>query len=389
MYNYLKNDIKVKSPIVANSDHSHYKSGYALLSSTSLLDVVDGHVYWQHPNTRRDEKSGKQISTIENSPMVNDPGFSSVTQLARSAIEGKPYTVSETNHPFPNEYACEGIPILGTYASLQDWDGIYYFALGNIVRGEMSTFSMGLDPVRMAGMAAYSLMFLRGDIQPAKSCVYRGYTEKDIIEGIRETSENKPFFTEGFSPLIPLMEKTRIRSFENKINDFPVIKVENEIRSETGEISWHSNGNGYVEVSAPNTESLTGFKPASTSLLTHLKVNLQNKFASVTLISLDSRPLEAAEKLLLLATGKVGVSNMKWSEDRKSLVELGTKQTTIEVIKGEITLNGLKKAKKIIIEPLDGAGNPIKSRSQSVKKGSVRIAIGNEVTVWYYLQVKH
>ena len=59
MYKYLKETVKVNQPVAANSDHNHWKSGYALLSSTSKPDIVDGHVYWQHPNYFTDPKTGK------------------------------------------------------------------------------------------------------------------------------------------------------------------------------------------------------------------------------------------------------------------------------------------------------------------------------------------
>jgi hypothetical protein len=247
---------------------------------------------------------------------------------------------------------------------------------------------MGLDPVKMPGMAAIGLMFLRNDLKPAESCIYRGYNEKQIIEGIRESSDHKPYFTQGFSPLIPLIEKTRIRSFEKTISDFPGIKELSEIKAETGEILWHNTGKNCVEVSAPKTESLIGFIPETTSLLKHMKVNIQNDFAAITVISLDNKSLETAEKLLLLAAGQTGMTGMKWSDDRKRLVEPGSKPTTIEVIKGEITLTGLTKAKSLVIQPLDGGGNPLKSIKVTVKNGTARISIGNDVTVWYYLQVK-
>lgn len=393
MYHYLKNDLSVKSMIVANSDHNHSKSGYALLSNTSLSDVVDGHVYWQHPGTRVDEKTGKQYPWIENTPMVNNPGVSTVVQLSRSAVEGKPYIISETNHPFPNEYACEGIPILGAYALLQDWDGIFFHELANVNfnlwnSNYSGNFCMGLDPVKMPFIAASSLMFLRNDLKPAETCVYRGYSENDIIEGIRETSDHNPYFTKGFSPLIPLIEKTRIRSFNKKINVFPEIKDQVEIKAETGEINWHVTEKSYVEIAANKTESLIGYIPGATSLLKHIKVNIENEFAAITLISLDNTPLSTAEKLLLVTTGQTGISGMKWSDDRKRLIESGTKPTTIEVIKGIITLTGLSKAKSLIVEPLGGDGNPLKSQTIPVKNGTVKLVVGNDVTVWYYLEVK-
>ena len=50
MHDYLKKDLGVKAPVVGTSVHNGGMSGYPLLTSTSLLDVVDAHVYWQHPH---------------------------------------------------------------------------------------------------------------------------------------------------------------------------------------------------------------------------------------------------------------------------------------------------------------------------------------------------
>ena len=117
MSGYLKKDLGVKVPITGTADHSHTSSPYTMLASLSKLDILDGHVYWQHPGS----------PPPVNTPMVNDPLHSTVVQLSRTAFAGKPYTVSETNHPFPNDWASEGIPILAAYGSFQDWDAIIMY----------------------------------------------------------------------------------------------------------------------------------------------------------------------------------------------------------------------------------------------------------------------
>lgn len=393
MYNYLKNELGVQSMIAANSDHGHHWNGYALLSNTSLLDFVDGHVYWQHPGTLTDAKTGEKYSGIENTPMVNDPGNSTVAKLSRSAVEGKPYTVSETNHPFPNEYACEGIPIIGAYAALQDWDGIFYHALINTAPHLWNTtvggsFIIANDPVKMANFAATGLMFRRGDLKPAKSTVFRGYDENDQIEGIRGAASPGPFYTPGFSPLTALIHKTRIRSFEQKILDFPEIKELNEINSETNEITWHTSDKNFVEFSNPKSEALIGYVRQKTSKLKHLIVDIENEFASISLISLDNQPIASSAKLLLVTTARAGLSGMEWNDARTSLTARGGKPTIIEVITGEITIKGLNKAKDVSIEPLDGGGNPLNSIEKPVKRGNVTIDLGDDFTVWYYIDVK-
>jgi hypothetical protein len=391
MYDFLKNNLNVKSLIIANSDHNHYNSGYALLSNTSLLDVVDGHVYWQHPSDKTDEKTGKKYSVIENSPMVNDPGFSTVVQLSRSAVEGKPFIVSETNHPFPNEYACEGIPILAAYASLQDWDGIFYYTFEHVSPDKWNanysgSFGMALDPVKMAGMAVSGLQFSRGNLKASESCIYRGYSENQIIEGIRGKAGAKPYFTNGFSPLLPLMSKTRVRSFVSQTDAYPLNEESKEIKSETGQIIWHTGGNNYVEAASDQMEMITGYIPENATITKHLKANLENSFASVQLITLDNQPIGSSRKMLLVATGKSGVTGMKWSDDRKRLLEPGAKPTTIEVIKGNIQLTGIV-SKSISVEPLDGNGDPISNTAVKVKKGTASFVIGNVPTVWYYITV--
>ncbi len=43
----------------------------------------------------------------------------------------------------------------------------------------------------------------------------------------------------------------------------------------------------------------------------------------------------------------------------------------------------------VVVEPLDGSGNPIKSFSVRVKNGNITFKIGEEATVWYYLTLEH
>ena len=65
--------------------------------------------------------------TVDQRAMVDHPEQSPLFGLACQRLAGKPYTVSETNHPFPNDWASEGIPILAAYAGFQDWDAIVMY----------------------------------------------------------------------------------------------------------------------------------------------------------------------------------------------------------------------------------------------------------------------
>lgn len=290
MYDYLKKELKLNAHVAGNSDHNHYKPGYALLSSLALLDIVDGHVYWQHPDYFTDTLTGKETFSIPNTPMVNDPLKSTIVQLARSAVEGKPYTVSETNHPFPNEFACEGVGILAAYALLQDWDGIFFYTfehddpkLWN--EKTPSYFDIYSDPVKLANLAVFSLMFHRRDIKAAETTVLRGYSKEQLINGIREDDSNRPLFTPGFQAEIPLVFRTRIGSFESQT------PIQNSVFSdpiEAGnhEITWFYKGKGLVKINSNKTQALIGFVRESGESTRNMEVNISNPFCSIILFPL-------------------------------------------------------------------------------------------------------
>jgi hypothetical protein len=121
--------------------------------------------------------------------MVNDPLHSTVVKLTRSAFAGKPFTVSEVNHPNPNEYGCEMIPLLAAYGAFQDWDGIFLYTFEPKISSwqEFVTdpFDITLDPVKMIQMQAGALLFLRPDVRPAMKVVQRSYSTEQINESMR------------------------------------------------------------------------------------------------------------------------------------------------------------------------------------------------------------
>jgi hypothetical protein len=395
MYDYLKNDLGVKSLIAGTSDHNHYNSGYPLLTSTSQCDIIDGHVYWQHPNYITDPKTRKQGFSIGNTPMVNDPLNSTVVQLSRSPVAGKPYTVSEINHPFPNEYACEGVGILAAYAAFHDWDGIFFYTFEHKAPAEWTSrmpshFEIRPDPVKMTNIATGACIFLRGDVQPAKETVYRSYSPEEVRESIRLASAERPFFTPGFSPALALMHATRIRDFENSAGPYPSVSAMNVIASDTGELAWHRDQakQGLVTIDTDKSQAVIGFVERAGKPLRNLAATVENEFSAITLTSLEDKPISQANRLLLVATARSANTGMKWNDKRTTLTDWGTEPTLIEPIKGYILLRGIESAKQIEAVPLDSGaksiGGPIPAERTD---DGYRIPIGEPTTPWYLVRV--
>jgi hypothetical protein len=392
MYHYLKSTLGLNAHVVGTRGNRH-NSGYALLSSLTQTDVMDGHSYWQHPSHVEDPETGETRIRFDNTPMVNEPSQSTVAYLSRTAVKGKPYTVSESNNPFPNEYGVEGIPILAAYSQLQDWDGIYYHSLEG---GDPSTwnhdipnpFTIYHDPTKMATMAAAGLMFRRGDVAMADSVIYRDYSRTEIIEGIRKQLGEPPFNTPGFHSALPLVHRTRARGFYRQHGGYPDWEMPNPIISETGQLTWkHGNEQGLVTVNTPKTQAMIGFVEDSGSELPHLDVDIVNEFCSLILTSTESEPIAEADELLFTAATKMKLTNMEYTEDRQGLVRWGKKPVQIQPVTGKIELKGLEGVQSAELLAIGGDGNEMHSKTVDVDpNGVLSFKIGSPATPLYMIR---
>ena len=381
---YLQGTLGSKSLVIATADHSHSSSGYPVLLAEAGMDVIDGHTYWEHPEYY-----------VHKSPMVDDPANSMVVELARSAIAGKPYTVSEVNEPFPNDYAGEGIPILAAYASLQDWDGIFWYTFEPKASAEWKpyvgdAFDLSLDPVKMPELAEGALMFLRGDVRKAVSTDTRTYSRQQVADSMILPAGDRPFFTAGFPPMLPLEHEVRIGSLDGPATAaFASEAVGKAIVSDTGELAWYTGlpHMGEVTIDTPRTQGLIGFT-AEGKATSHLAAGVRNGFATILLTSLDEKPVATSSRMLLVAGGTVQNSGQVWNAARTEVSNFGGSPTLIEQVTGNVTLRGLNGARGVTVQAMDGAGQPLGAAVQATRQaGEWQLALGVPVSTWYLVQV--
>jgi hypothetical protein len=386
MSGYLKNTLGVKVPITGTADHSHTSSPYSMLASLAKLDILDGHVYWEHPGS----------PPPVNTPMVNDPLHSTVVQLSRTAFAGKPYTVSETNHPFPNDWASEGIPILAAYGSLQDWDAIVMYTFEPKLAPDWKAyvgdpFDISLDPVRMTEMAAGALMFLRGDVRSAKQTMNRTYSKEQVLESRLLPRTEQPYFTPGFPLALPLEHAVRIKSLEGPPTEKLAATDANPIVSDTKELSWYTSAEktGLVTVETDRTQALIGFIKANHKVLKNLGVDITNTFATIVLSSMDEKTLARSDKMLLTAGSRVANTGMKWNDTRTRVQNQGGSPSLIEPVAGTVTLRNIDRAAGVGVSALDGAGKPLGEPVQAKKTaGGWAFPVGDPATTWYVISVR-
>ena len=387
MEHYLKQTLGSHSLVMATADHSHSSSGYPILLATEGMDIIDGHTYWQHPEYY-----------VKKLPMVNDPYNSTVVELSRSAISGKPYTVSEVNNPFPNDYAGEGIPILAAYGGLQDWDGIFWYTFEPKSDPAWKpyigdAFDISLDPVKMPELAAGALLFLRGDVAKAQQVRERTYSEKQVFDSMLIPATERPYYTEGFPLELPLEHEVRIGSltgpatkpFEHEASTDPIV-------SDTRELAWYTgpqHASGLVTVNTPRSQALIGFVKGQDKTTKNLSAEVSNSFSTILLSSMDEQPIARTKSLLLVAGGPVENTGQRWNTAGTDVTSFGGTPTLIEPVKGTITLSGLEGARAVRVQALDGAGQPLGAPVDATASGSVwTFPLGVLTTTWYEIRVE-
>ena len=391
MRKLLKDELGIKSLVVGTADHNDTICGYPHIEANIELDFIDGHGYWQHPQIG-------DVTRITNTPMVNDPWDSTIIQFARTPVQGLPYTISETNHPFPHEYACEGIPSLTAYAMLNDWDGIYWFCYD---RGAMhkakdypprTWFDMSVDPVKVTQIAACAPMWHRQDIATAKKVVLRSYTHDQAIELLRgEKWKMRPFYSPEFAKTTPLVHSTQFTLDGSPASPFPQETSPNAIESDTGELGWYDARlkRGIITVDTPCTQALIGFVGGSERTITHFSADLRNAFCALQLSSLDDQPIARSARMLLTTTALATNAGIQWKEDHQTLEAWGDGPSVIEPVTGEITLTRLSSdATQLRVTPLTVTGRRLGEPSVvPIAAGSATVRVGHPPCTWYLVEL--
>lgn len=390
MKGLLKDKLGVRSILVGSADHNDSICGYLHICSNLVFDMIDRHGYWQPPLLGG-------VTRILNAPMVNQPMDSTVVQFARTPIKGRPFTISETNHPFPHEYACEGYPILTAYALFHDWDGIYWFNFGHGRRNSPNDgiqkngwFDYSNDPVKMTNLYACGLMWHRKDLQPARQDIVRSYTSKEMIETLRTAPRWSPFFTYKFPRSAALRHSTHFAFDGTPVVTYPPVAPPSNIQTDTRQIAWMNadKGKGLVTVEASNTQALIGFVRDSGKPLENFEARIDNEFCSLVLTSLDHKAIPQSDLMLLTATAMATNTGIKWEDDGVTLSEWGSGPVVIEPVTGTVTLRNLQRAKGLNITPLTAEGHPLDPVEGSSEQGRYwQLPLGSTPTTWYVIRV--
>lgn len=317
----------------------------------SRLDVIDAHAYWQHPvfpGTAWDPNNWY----VNNVSLVNQaPADTTLAGLARQRLRGKPFTITEYQHPSPNDFGAEGPLLLAAYAALQDWDGLWLFDYGpgHDAAGAgrfRSYFDMAQHPTKMANLQLATSLFRRGDVQPATHEVITALTPDRELEVLQQRSSSWNIFSSSHLDVpgaLALVHRLSVDYRTNAVSTPLPPSPPAQPASDTGELRWHtSTTRGYVTAHTPRTRLAAGFIPGRTVTLgdvTFEVTGAQRDWATVGLTLANDASFAEGGHALLILTGVCENTGQQWkSNARDSLTSWGSAPTLVETVAARITL---------------------------------------------------
>ena len=394
LYDYLKDELQVKSVV------SGTQLGYSPPFVQAQLDYVDSHAYWCHPSPVSPEWR------IRNESMVNS--MSCIRSLAAQRVYGKPYTVSEYNHPFPNQYGAEGQPMLRAYGRLQGWDGVFeynYHHRPNFQPQQNTYFFHIIARTDvLAHLPACAAIFLRGDVREAKSTVIGAVDYNTYLERLaRSKAIGATIGSAGLDSHLTMLHKTAVDLSGTESTDAAhvgdIVDNQKVFVSDTGELTWNVEqpGSGYFAVNTPNTKLFTGFPQGRTISLGDVTLSLGKTrldWATVSLVSRDATGFGETDRpasILLAATGLSQNSAMiiePTSDSTITLSDWGHGPVLVEGIPAVITLPA--NPTRLTCFALDPSGNRMQELPvQRAEAGGAKIELKPEYkTVWYEIDIR-
>jgi hypothetical protein len=389
MCNFLKKDLGCKAMITGT-----IVFGPLGLYAQSDMDFIDAHAYWQHPRfPNKPWDAGDWL--IEQKAMTDYPQQATLFELASERLAGKPFTVTEYNHPAPLDSQAECVPMIASFAAAQDWDGVWLYTYShsnnNWGRDFMNSyFDVDTNPAKWGFIPAGAAMFrfnLHSGIE--KSSLY-GLTDAE-----KPLARLAGLHLEHGSNLFEILQQRLSRSlwsWANVCQEQIAIQLPDGQQAKNGfprnpsKMIWQIDpaGKGGYFVQDSLSRTLTGYASGFERITESIIRITSPEETTLTITTLDNKPIADSSKILITACGRCENTDMKFSADRKTVgTNWGTDPVRIETVEGTIDLSKiLKDMGKIKTFVLNSNGT--KKTEVPITNGKIELLSKYE-TMWYLI----
>jgi hypothetical protein len=371
----------------------------------SDMDYIDSHAYWQHP--RFPNKPWDPADWyIEQKAMTDYLKGATLFELAAERLAGKPFTVSEYNHPAPLDAQAECVPMIASFAAAQGWDGVWLYTYrhtnDNWSREYLNSyFDIDTNPAKWGFMRAGAAILLENRVpELRRSAGVRIVGPNDVLsktahlqlQNGRDMLRVLGQAWNGTITLNSMLQRVYLPSYVYKAD----ISFATSHMPDT-ETTWSAgeDNHGLYQITGPQVKVYTGH---ADRLEKETGGNLRissPEFVALTVTPLDKgnwAPLDegkwslqgASQRVLITACGRCENTGMKFSEDRRTVGRnWGEAPVRIEAVSGRMVLP----AGRWMVHALAPDGSP---------RSAVPITYENEVgtivfspkyeTMWYLLE---
>jgi len=339
MRSYIKNDLKCGALVTGT-----IVFGPLGLYAQSDMDFIDAHAYWQHPSfPGRPWDQGNWI--VRQKPMTDYIDEATLFRLAAERLAGKPFTVSEYNHPAPLDSQAECVPMLASFAAAQGWNGLWFYTYSHSGdawdREYMSGFfDIDTNPAKWGFMRAGASIFRDGKIGSLKPVTETVGSRRQLGE---LADYHLRYDTGMFGLLQDVAGVTRSsvlrRAIVPRYGDTPARPERRHTSSLRLSWSVDSAGRGLYQVTGSAAEVYTGHTARFAEATDGNVVVMSPEFAALTITPLDGDDDDAPQKLLVTACGRCENTGVQFSEDRQTVGRnWGDAPVRIEPIEGKLRL---------------------------------------------------
>lgn len=321
MRDFLKKDLGVKALVTGTQVY-----GPLGFYGQAGQDYVDSHAYWKHPSFPGRPWDPNNW-TVAQAAMVDNPASATLPRLAAERMDGKPYTVSEYNHPAPNDFQAETIPMLAAYAAAQDWDGVWLFCYTHAegLKGRdriVSYFDIDGNPAKWGFMRAGAAIFRDGGIPPLRRsiglCIYNTDDMFGELGAVYEKCDRDMLAVANTRMAVAWEDLTRM-SYRAALEGHSGVEDTGVQVEPTLAWTVDAQKRGAFMASGPGAAVLVGHVPGGLAVTADGLGFSKPEFAALTMTPLDGRPLAESKSILITACSRAENTGMQFSPDRRTV----------------------------------------------------------------------
>ncbi len=354
---------------------------------SSFGDVTEGYVGWDYIYARPNEiwsDSTWQISNLSELHSTYAGNFGYYMPMA--SVVGKAY-FANVSVPNMSQQSAEQMLLVPTYASYQDWDGIFFtpFAylrnelfqdsLPNIFNYSSSSSTIQSNTEMLALAPAASAAFRSGMIDTAEVFQQIEHDANDVWLWPYVAPGRGPWGVEGYldpNIITSIKVRQKFNGLHKLAGQYDFLSGDTSLKqSDTKAIQWDQT-NGLLTVSTARLNAAGGHYGNDTISLSKLKFSRTDGARDMMVLyytSMDPLPLDSSAHSLLTISTRSQNSGLKWRDS----VGWGSNWGGSPMLMSAATvqLQITSKFDSVLIYPLDTVGN---------RTGSLIMGVRNPVT---------